>query len=77
MSDYSEKEKWLIGQFGFENMMEHVVPPKLYDMIVQKVFVENITGDHVESLRRCYGAFYRGEVYRGTKEWDNMIEVKE
>jgi hypothetical protein len=73
--DYSEKEKQLIKAFGYENLLT-VVAPTLYRMMVEKAFINDMKGPHVESLRRCAKALQECKIYRLTKEWDDMIQLE-
>lgn len=75
---YSKKEKELIEYFGYEKFLDdkYLPPPKLYQFMVEHAFCENMSGPAVESLRRCYKALCGCTVYRGTKEWDNLIELE-
>lgn len=76
--DYSEKEIKLLLFFGLEKLLDErdgfITPPTLYRMAVEKAFIDNLQGPEVESLRRCYKALIKSEIYRGTFEWDNLIQ---
>lgn len=70
---FSEKEVALFKTLGFENLL-HSEPYVLYQMAALYVFMENKTGNSVESVRRCLRAMQNGSPYRLTKEFDDLIE---
>lgn len=77
MNDYSEKEKALIKFFGMDDMLTaNIDPSKLYPMMEHRAFMENMQGVEVNSLRKCIKAFHDCKVYRGTSQWDAMIELE-
>jgi hypothetical protein len=75
MNGYTEREIKLIEAFGYG----HLVPiiesgPSLYRMCVEKAFIENLEGPHVEALRRAYRAISKCNPYRCTKEFEKLLE---
>jgi hypothetical protein len=72
---YSENEKLLIESFGMTDISEQLEPLPLYWLMVEKAFVRNINGPHVESLRRCYKAMMGMSVFRLTPEFDELIII--
>ena len=56
-------------------MVGHIGPIQLYEMMAKRVFIENLSGSEVESLRRCVKAIHYGTIYRHTQEWDELIKL--
>lgn len=72
-SDYSAKELKLVEHYGFENILKHIEVSAIYRMMVEKSFSMGENNKYSDSLRRCYNAF--GKIYRGTKEFDDLIDL--
>jgi len=72
---YSIKELQLIHLLHFDHMVGHIGPIQLYEMMAKRVFIENLSGSEVESLRRCVKAIHYGTIYRHTQEWDELIKL--
>ena len=77
LSEYSEKEKKLIAYFGYSDIICKITPITMYKMMMEKAFIDNMTGPEVESVRRCNKALKEFSCYRCTPEWDAMIEIGE
>lgn len=61
--------------FGCADLTNHIdAPIVLYRMCVEKAFMDNMTGPHVEALRRAYKALNSCKVYRRTEEFESLIE---
>lgn len=75
--DYSEKEIEMFNALGLSDKIKFFAenPVQLYNLAVERCFVNNLTGVNVESLRRCVIALNKCKVYRGTQEWDDLIEL--
>jgi hypothetical protein len=73
----SAKERKLFIALGLEDLVDHLQsnPTVLYRMAVEQAFCENLSGPAVDSLRRCYIALHNCNPYRGTPEWDAMIQL--
>lgn len=69
---YSDKEVGLIKSFGFDYLLNQE-PSITYSALAMHCFRENLRGDNVDSLRRCFLAFEKGTPYRKTEEFDNLI----
>lgn len=74
--DYSEKEIEMFNALGLSDKIKFFAenPVQLYNLAVERCFVNNLTGVNVESLRRCVIALNKCKVYRGTQEWDDLID---
>ena len=80
MNNLSEKERELFHALDMENYLKlydegHWIEPTLYRQASLKCFTHNITGNAVDSLRRCYIALEKCNPYRLTPEWDNLIQL--
>lgn len=75
--DYSEKEIEMFISLGLGDKIKFFAenPVQMYNLAVERCFVNNLTGVNVESLRRCVIALNKCKVYRGTQEWDDLIEL--
>ncbi len=74
--EYSEKEQALFAALGIGHLCEVIDnPPNLYRIAVEQAFVADAKGPAVESLRRCYAAYMSCKIYRGTPDWDAMIQL--
>lgn len=75
--DYSEKEIEMFNALGLSDKIKFFAenPVQLYHLAVERCFVNNLTGVAVDSLRRCIIALNQCKVYRGTQEWDDLIEL--
>jgi hypothetical protein len=73
---YSDKEQEMFKRFELGYLLEHLEPPALYRTAVEHVFVNEMTGVVVDSLRRCFKALcYGGYPYRMTPEFDALITL--
>lgn len=75
--EWSETELEMIKglDVGLDHLLFHdVPPPKVYSIFCEAVFIKNLTGDHVEWLRRGMKALHSGLLYRLTPEWDQMLK---
>jgi hypothetical protein len=75
--DFSSKEIEMFIALGMETELDFKVkirPFQLYQFAVNKVFVENLAGEAVESLRRTFKALGEG-IPRFAEEFDNLIEL--
>jgi hypothetical protein len=80
MKEYSDKEMKLFSYFGFGCLADRgddscITAPVIYRMCVEKAFLNNMQGEAVESLRRCFSALVGSKVFRMTPEWDEMIDL--
>ena len=86
--DYSEKEIQMFKALGLEDKIQFFAdnPVQLYHLAVEHCFLNNLKGVEilflnnlkgvaVDSLRRCVIALNKCKVYRGTQEWDDLIEL--
>jgi hypothetical protein len=69
--EYSAKELRLIEALSphiykliTNNLFNDVPPPRVFEMIIFDLFLEDKKGPAVEALRRAYKAFKKCEVYR-------------
>lgn len=78
-TDLSEKESEMFEQLGFKELIDLEVSDlhemDIYRMAVYKVFIEDMKGPAVESLRRTFTAFSRMKPYRMTPEFDALIQL--
>jgi hypothetical protein len=75
MNEYSEKELAMLRAVGVSDaVLNGLTPNRVYDLAVQKAFVNNLSGPAVESLRRCYIHLSAG-CYRCTPEFENLIQL--
>lgn len=75
---YSAKEQEMFKALDMEylNLIEHdLQPPVFYRILIEHVFINEITGAAVDSLRRCAKAIINGNPYRMTTEFDEMIRI--
>lgn len=75
VSMYSEKEQAMFKDLGFEDLLIHLTPPVLYKLAIEDAFLKNKTGPVVESLRRTGTALKNCNPYRGTPEFDALIQL--
>ena len=73
---YSAKEMEMIKWFGFEKLVESLYPWSLYKMMVEKAFIDNDQSWWAHGLRRCIKALNQGNIYRSSKEWDDLIYLE-
>ena len=75
--DYSEKEIEMFIALGLGDKIQFFAenPVQLYNLAVERCFLNSLTGVAVDSLRRCVIALNKCKVYRGTQEWDDLIEL--
>jgi hypothetical protein len=76
-TDYSDKEIELFTFFGIADLVNYSMPVCLYRLCVEKAFMEELTGPYVSALRRCYKALIGHTCFRGTPEWDNLIQKED
>lgn len=74
---FSDREIKILEFFGLEKAACCVDPPTLFAMAAEKAFVFNMLGAEVESLRRMMNALWDGSIFRGTKEWEDLIILDE
>lgn len=75
---YSEKERALFVALGMGDCLWWPTPaPHLYEAALRRVFLSEIQGPAVTSLRRCVKALDAGRPYRGTYEWDILIQLEQ
>lgn len=70
---YSECELHLFAAFGVRHLSTDLTPSQMYRTLIDKAFLENMTGEHVEALRRGANAFYSSTYNRKTIEFDTLI----
>lgn len=74
-SMFSDKEKEMFLSLDLANLM-HFDPAIVYRMAVEKAFLNNLKGKHIESLRRTAKVFLTGsKPYRMTSEFDSLISL--
>ena len=71
---YTEGELKLIRQFIPLSFLSCGTPMTTYKMCVEKAFIENMSGPHVEALRRAYRALILCEAYRHTSEFEALVQ---
>jgi hypothetical protein len=73
----SDKEKEMFIALGYADFIETapLEPQDMYDIAIKDVFIKDMRGNAVESLRRAYTAFRNSTCYRHTPEWDEMIKL--
>lgn len=69
---YSAKEIELFKKLNFD-MWDHVQPIVTYRMAVEHCFMEEISDERANSVRRCMLAMQEGYPFRLTKEFDELI----
>jgi len=77
--DYSKRERELLKFFGVAKMIEARSMPVMavYRSAMEQAFLDDMQGPEVESLRRCMRALQKGEPYRNTPEWDELIKFSD
>jgi hypothetical protein len=77
--EFSEAEIKLFNRFGFGYLLAttlQAVP--IYRTILEHAFIENMTGPHVEVLRRGSRALlFTGRPFRMTPEFDELVSFVE
>ena len=73
--EFSEKEIQMLNMIGVGDLCDRFTsdPLGLYRIAMERAFLECASGPHVDSMRRCIVAIRKCSVYRGTDEWDAMI----
>ena len=71
-----DNEIRLLSYFELSHLVEFIGICELYKMAGEKAFLEKMDGPEVESVRRCLIALSKGTCYRGTQEWDDMIQFE-
>jgi hypothetical protein len=75
MNGYTEKEITLINSIGYAHLIPHIADgPGLYRLCVEKAFVEDMKGPHIEALRRAYKAILNCSPYRHTEAFEKLLE---
>lgn len=75
VNDLSEAEVKLFKAFNAEiTKIEN--PIQAYRSFAIRCFIYNITGPHVEALRRACKAIGGATHWRTTKEWDELIKFE-
>lgn len=78
MQKYSPGEIKLFTMFGCADLVQHIdCPMTLYRICVEKAFLDNMQGSHVEALRRVYLALRTGAPFRMTDEFEQLVEFQE
>lgn len=76
---YSDAEREMFLKFGeqYETLMSNLSPLQLYNMTVGHAFVHNLTGPHVEALRRTTKAWMVDNTHhRHTPEFDALCNIE-
>lgn len=72
--EYSKAEIRLITTLGCNYLIKcNLMPPVLYRMLIEKAFLENLSGPAVEALRRGAKALFSCAPYRLTPEFDQLV----
>lgn len=71
----SDKELELFRAFGYDDKVNDIPVVDLYRLCVQKAFLLDLRGPHVNSLRECYKAILSCSPYRMTPEFDELIQL--
>jgi hypothetical protein len=69
---YSDKEIKLFERLGYKDLL-FSEPYQLYQIVALDAFMNDKTGEDVDSIRKCLKAFKVGKPYRLTKEFDDLI----
>jgi len=72
MTQYSKKEQKLFTALGYSDLLTQE-PVVLYRMVALNMFKEGNSGILVDNIRRCLNAIDKGEPYRLTEEFDDLI----
>jgi len=72
MTQYSKKEQELFTALGYSDLLTQE-PVVLYRMVALNMFKEGNSGILVDNIRRCLNAIDKGEPYRLTEEFDDLI----
>ena len=72
MTQYSQKEQKLFTALGYSDLLTQE-PVVLYRMVALNMFKEGNSGILVDNIRRCLNAIDKGEPYRLTEEFDDLI----
>lgn len=71
---YSDNEKKLFTDVGLPHLMDlSIRPSSLYDLAMEKVFIDDQKGPHVEALRRAMFAIKACNPRRLTHEFEALI----
>lgn len=72
---YSDKESWMFRALNMEYLTYlNISPISAYRIAVDNVFINKFDeNEAVKSLRRTYGAMVNAQMYRMTKEFDDLI----
>lgn len=75
MSDkYSQQEIKLFTALGYKELINTPIEPlRLYRLCVEKAFINNWSGPHIEALRKGFKSLGDCYPYRMTKEFDDLI----
>lgn len=75
MNGYTDREQKLFEMFGYGHLTAYIESgPSLFRMCVEKAFIEDMKGPHVEALRRAYAALAKCNPYRCTEEFEKLLE---
>lgn len=77
LGPYSDQELRLFQAFGCQDMTRYLRPIEIYNTMVQKAFLGNLTGSHVEALRRAYRAISDCSPHRMTPEFGALLDFEE
>jgi len=77
--NFSKEEMKMISALGFTPLLEVLREDgsgnfvyDIYQIMVNKVFINNTQGPAVEALRRCYSAISNCTVERGSKAFNKL-----
>ena len=75
---YSKKEKLLITQMGFRDLIDNpnFPAPSMYELMIREAFLGKVEGPLADSLRRCWLEISEHSIRRRTPEWDALIELE-
>lgn len=74
--EFSEKEVKMFTGLGYGDLVERFEedPLSLYKVAAMDCFMHDLRGKYVDSLRKCMLVLKTGVFYRGTEQWDSLIE---
>lgn len=72
--DYSVSEQKLIARYGYINLMDSVMAPVMYRLLVEAAFMQNDTSEFADALRAANYAFTHRTCNRDSEEFTNIIE---
>jgi hypothetical protein len=81
LCEYSEQELALISALSshWANTVKktYISPLELYEILAVECFLSNRQGPEVDALRRGLAALESCKIYRMTKEFDELIRIKQ